>query len=196
VPSATSGFRPVGQFRRAAECSRFAQDFVGQRSPGDRTGERPTLPSSGRAMRESDHVAHPQTSGDRAGASVRGVPVDCTETEGLRLRHPMCSSRSFGRTRIWWNPGQDPSGKKRRHGEHCDSRFGRIARSLLAALTNDLFVPASIGEQRVGTAARRAPATTAGTRSWPARRLSCEACQTYLNNSGARSRRYRLHTRQ
>jgi hypothetical protein len=49
-------------------------EFHGPTSPGDRTGERLTLPSSGRAMREFDHVAHPQTSGEWLAPQIRGVP--------------------------------------------------------------------------------------------------------------------------
>jgi hypothetical protein len=63
---------------------------VGPRSPRDRLGERPTLPSSGRAMRGIHHVAHPRTSGDRADAS------DPRRSRGFAPRQPTASSPRKG----------------------------------------------------------------------------------------------------
>jgi hypothetical protein len=82
---------------------------------------------------ESDHVAHPWTSGDRAGASdprrSRGLHRD----EGPRIRHPMCSSRNSGRTRIWRKPRRDPSSKER-EVKHFGGFSPQYLRSRLLAL--------------------------------------------------------------
>jgi hypothetical protein len=71
VPSATSvAFRPALQIRHPAECRRFAQNSSAMALG---RGERPTVPDSGRAMRKSDHVAHPQTSAERQAHRIRST---------------------------------------------------------------------------------------------------------------------------
>jgi hypothetical protein len=66
-----------------------------------RTGQRPTLPSSGRAMRGIRHVAHARTSGDPAGSPgplAAGSESRCSRTR-VREGHPPADALPRARNR-------------------------------------------------------------------------------------------------
>jgi hypothetical protein len=70
---------------------------------------------------ESDHVAHPRTSGDRAGASDPRRSRGSHRDRGPRIRHPMGSGRNSGRMRFGGNRGRT---SQERRGEAFPRQAG------------------------------------------------------------------------
>jgi hypothetical protein len=66
ISSIPAGASDSSCVRMPSVCAEFPGHGAGR-------GARPTVPDSGRAMRKSDHVAHPQTSAERPGRQIRST---------------------------------------------------------------------------------------------------------------------------